>query len=59
MTSSGPPVSEREKMLRGELYLANDAELAAARLRAATTVETVVSTLVTDPWTHASRSSAT
>jgi dinuclear metal center YbgI/SA1388 family protein len=32
---------------------------AAARLRAATTVETVVSTLVTDPWTHASRSSAT
>jgi putative NIF3 family GTP cyclohydrolase 1 type 2 len=32
---------------------------AAARLRAATTVETVVSTLVTDPWTHASRSPAT
>ena len=32
---------------------------AAERLRAATTVETVVSTLVTDPWTHASRSPAT
>jgi hypothetical protein len=32
---------------------------AAARLRAATTVETVVSTLVTDPWTHAARSPAT
>ena len=29
----------------------------AARLAAATTVETVVSTLVTDPWTHAARSS--
>ena len=32
---------------------------AARRLRSATTVETVVSTLVTDPWTHASRSPAT
>jgi len=32
---------------------------AAERLRAATTVETVVSTLVTDPWTHAARSPAT
>jgi len=30
---------------------------AARRLSAATTVETVVSTLVTDPWTHAVRSS--
>ena len=29
---------------------------AARRLRAATTVDTVVSTLVTDPWTHAARS---
>lgn len=29
---------------------------AAARLRAAATVETVVSTRVTDPWTHAARS---
>ena len=29
---------------------------AARRLSAATTVETVVSTLVTDPWTHAARS---
>jgi putative NIF3 family GTP cyclohydrolase 1 type 2 len=32
---------------------------AAARLRVDTTVETVVSTVVTDPWTHASRSPAT
>ena len=31
---------------------------AARRLTAATTVETVVSTLVTDPWTHAVRSTA-
>lgn len=31
---------------------------AARRLRAATTVETVVSTLVTDPWTHSARSPA-
>jgi dinuclear metal center YbgI/SA1388 family protein len=31
---------------------------AARRLSAATTVETVVSTLVTDPWTHAVRSTA-
>ncbi len=31
---------------------------AARRLSAATTVETVVSTLVTDPWTHSARSPA-